>query len=84
MNEEGHMRTEPSLTDEQFEELGALCKINDAIKGPSFMNVCQWRPLYEGLVRRKLVDWQPHPVMSSRYRETTITDKGRAVLCGEA
>lgn len=77
------------FTDQQLREFDAVRRTTDALKGePSFLLRSYYRdPDIGPLVRRGLISWERHPVMSRNFAAIRITDKGRAVLAkrvGEA
>lgn len=70
------------MTSQERAELNALRKINDAIKGPSFIMRRHWRGDIGRLARRGLVKWgdPPKGFMRSKFAGIEITDLGRRAL----
>lgn len=70
------------MSDQERAELDALRKINDALKGPSFIMRWHWRGDIGRLARRGLVKWgePPKGFTKSKFAGVEITDLGRRAL----
>ena len=75
------------ITDQQIAELQAIEATTREIGGPTFQWKGNWRSLYCGLVRKRLVTWKQPPKGSNwragnRFRMVELTDRGRQFLLG--